>query len=40
MGRLDRRQRYAVFAHFGLSAVIMFGYIFGILSAANWRLSR
>lgn len=39
MGRLDRRQRYAVFAHFGLSAVIMFGYIFGILSAANWRLS-
>ncbi len=25
--------------HFGLSGVIMFGYIFGILSAANWRLS-
>lgn len=39
MHKLEKRQRYAVFAHFGISAVIMFGYIFGILSAANWRLS-
>lgn len=31
--------RSLLLAHFGLSAVIMFGYVFGILSAANWRLS-
>lgn len=28
-----------ILTHFGLSAVIMFGYVFGILSAVNWRLS-
>ncbi len=38
-GKLDRLSRLLVYAHFGMSGVIMFGYIFGILSAANWRLS-
>lgn len=37
--KLEKPQRYAVLAHFGVSAVIMFGFIFGILSTANWRLS-
>ncbi len=37
--KLDFASRLLVLAHFGVSAVIMFGYVFGILSAANWRLS-
>ena len=37
--KFDLGSRLLILAHFGLSAVIMFGYVFGILSAANWRLS-
>lgn len=37
--KFDRASRMLILAHYGVSAVIMFGYIFGILSAANWRLS-
>lgn len=37
--KLEKVQRYTVLAHFGVSAVIMFGFVFGILSSANWRLS-
>ncbi|MBR2869482.1 MAG: hypothetical protein IKB88_10545 [Clostridia bacterium] len=39
IGRLDRPSKLLVYTHFGMTAVIMFGYIFGLLSAANWRLS-
>ncbi len=39
MRRLKKPQRYAVLAHFGISAVIVFGFVFGVLSTANWRLS-
>lgn len=37
--RFDFASKTLILAHFGVSAVVMFGYIFGILSAANWRLS-
>ncbi len=37
--KFDRASKFLIWAHFGVSAVIMFGYVFGILSAANWRLS-
>ncbi len=37
--KFDFGSRLMILAHFGVSAVIMFGYVFGILSAANWRLS-
>lgn len=37
--KLGTGARMITLAHFGLAAVIMFGYVFGILSAANWRLS-
>ncbi len=37
--KFDRASKLLIWAHFGASAVIMFGYVFGILSAANWRLS-
>lgn len=37
--KFDTASRLLILAHFGSGAVIMFGYIFGILSAANWRLS-
>lgn len=37
--KLDYASKVLVLSHFGVSGVIMFGYIFGILSAANWRLS-
>lgn len=37
--KFDIGSKLLILAHFGLSAVIMFGYVFGILSAANWRLS-
>ncbi|MBQ2848359.1 MAG: hypothetical protein IJE74_08915 [Clostridia bacterium] len=37
--KFDFGSKLLVLAHFGSSAVIMFGYVFGILSAANWRLS-
>lgn len=37
--RFDRASRLLIAAHFGLLAVIFFGYICGLLSAANWRLS-
>lgn len=37
--KFDFGSRVLILAHFGLSAVIMFGFVLGILSAANWRLS-
>ncbi len=37
--KFDYASKVLILAHYGVSAVIMFGYIFGILSAANWRLS-
>lgn len=37
--KFDIGSKLLILSHFGVSAVIMFGYIFGILSAANWRLS-
>ncbi len=37
--KFDRASKMLILAHYGVSGVIMFGYIFGILSAANWRLS-
>ncbi len=37
--KFDSASRLLILTHFGMSAVIMFGYVFGILSAANWRLS-
>ncbi len=37
--KFDFGSRALILTHFGLSAVIMFGFIFGILSAASWRLS-
>lgn len=37
--KFDFGSKLLILAHFGMSAVIMFGYVFGILSAANWRLS-
>lgn len=37
--KYDFGTKLLVLAHFGMSAVIMFGYVFGILAAANWRLS-
>lgn len=37
--KLDFGPRILVLTHFGLSGVILFGYVFGTLSAANWRLS-
>lgn len=37
--KFDFGSKLLVLAHFGMSAVIMFGYVFGILAAANWRLS-
>jgi len=37
--KFDRPSRIIILSHFGLTAVIMFGYIFGILSLADWRLS-
>lgn len=39
INRFDRASKLLVFSHFGMTGVIMFGYIFGLLSAANWRLS-
>lgn len=39
IGKLDRPSKLLVLTHFGMTGVIMFGYIFGMLSAANWRLS-
>ncbi|MBQ6266392.1 MAG: hypothetical protein IJK64_01315 [Clostridia bacterium] len=37
--RFARPVRLLIAAHFGLFAVIFFGYVCGLLSAANWRLS-
>lgn len=37
--KFDFPSKALILTHFGLSAVIMFGYIFGILSLAGWRLS-
>lgn len=37
--KFDYASKVLLLSHYGLSGVIMFGYIFGILSAANWRLS-
>lgn len=35
---LDRNLRMALFLHLGISLVVLFGYVFGRLSVANWRL--
>ncbi len=37
--KLNTGTKMLTLAHFGLTGVVLFGYIFGILSAANWRLS-
>lgn len=37
--KFDFGSKVLILTHFGLSAVILFGFVFGILSAANWRLS-
>ena len=37
--KFDYASKVLILSHYGVSGVIMFGYIFGILSAANWRLS-
>ena len=37
--KFDFASRLLILSHFGVTAVVMFGYIFGILSVANWRLS-
>ena len=37
--KLDRPSALLVLTHFGVTGVVMFGYIFGILSLANWRLT-
>lgn len=37
--KLGKDSRLLLLAHWGLTAVILFGYVFGDLSAANWRLS-
>lgn len=37
--KFDFGSKILILTHFSMTAVIMFGYIFGILSAANWRLS-
>ena len=37
--KFDFASKLLVLTHFGMSTVIMFGYVFGILAAANWRLS-
>lgn len=37
--KLNKGARLLALTHFGLLGVILFGYVFGILSAANWRLS-
>lgn len=39
IGRFDRRSKLLIYTHYGMTGVIMVGYVFGILSAANWRLS-
>lgn len=39
IGKFDRRSKLLIYAHYGMTGVVMFGYIFGILSLANWRLS-
>jgi hypothetical protein len=39
IGRFDRRSKLLIYAHYGMTGVIMVGYIFGILSLASWRLS-
>ncbi len=37
--KLDRRARLLVYSHWGVTGIIMFGYIFGMLSGAAWRLT-
>lgn len=39
INRFDRRSKLLIYAHLGVTGVIMFGYIFGMLSGAEWRLS-
>lgn len=39
INKLERPAALLVLTHFGVTGVVMFGYIFGILSLANWRLS-
>ena len=39
INKFDRASKLLIFAHFGMTGIIMFGYVFGMLSAANWRLS-
>jgi hypothetical protein len=35
----DVRIRILVIAHWGMTAAVMFGYVFGVLASASWRLS-
>ncbi len=37
--KFDFGSKILILTHFSMTAVIMFGYVFGILSAVNWRLS-
>lgn len=37
--KLNSGSKMLALTHFGLTGVVLFGYVFGILSAANWRLS-
>lgn len=39
INKFDKASRIIILSHFGVTAVIMFGYVFGILSLADWRLS-
>ncbi len=39
INRFDKPSRLIILSHFGVTGVIIFGYIFGILSLAAWRLS-
>lgn len=37
--KLQPKTKMVLMTHIGVTGIIMFGYIFGILSAANWRLT-
>lgn len=39
INKFDRASRIIILSHFGMTGVIIFGYVFGILSLAAWRLS-
>lgn len=35
----DRKLRLLILAHWGSSGLVLYGYVFGLLSATNWRLT-